>query len=571
LDGSRLHDIAVFLVKTIAVILLMFLTVLSPTLTFGAMYGNATNNSIGAIEAMLATSWVGITYSLIGGMPMCIIGSTGPVLAFTTALYNISETFGVNFLPFYAWSSVWIFFYCVIASFFDLTRFVRFATRFTDEIFELLIVSIFVMNALGDPFSQKGLMRYLDQNHHFHEQVSQADPEYSYMETALLSIILGIGTTWLIFFIRRVRFSSFCCGQGVRNILHDFAVTFSVATFTIIKQVAFPDVPVERLNVPESFEPTYQCCTESCVSQWPDDCPKQSEPYGARPWMVDFRDNSGNGWMPVAAAGPALLGFLLVYLDNGITWHLVNNKSHNLKHGEAYNYDLLLSGLFNLINGMLGLPWLVASTVPCLVHLEGLAEIDRDGNYLEVQETRLTMLFSHLMLAVSMIILDILTIIPIPVLYGVFLFMGLSILPRIQFWQRLLMMFQQPSKYHDLTSSNSVYYTEYMKPSRIHRFTLIQILLFGLIFVVQNFHVTSLVFPLMTLLCIPARLVLLPKLFNGWELLLLDGEETDIHRWVRRKERTIQLQFGSNGSHVASGGGTNTSMSDDDDNLVEDC
>jgi hypothetical protein len=49
--------------KTVAVTLLMFITVISPTLAFGATYGNVTSNLIGPIETMLATSWVGIAYS----------------------------------------------------------------------------------------------------------------------------------------------------------------------------------------------------------------------------------------------------------------------------------------------------------------------------------------------------------------------------------------------------------------------------------------------------------------------------------------------------------------------------
>jgi hypothetical protein len=55
--------------KTVAVTLLLFITVIAPTLTFGAVYGKVTKNSIGAIETILATAWVGITYALIGGMP----------------------------------------------------------------------------------------------------------------------------------------------------------------------------------------------------------------------------------------------------------------------------------------------------------------------------------------------------------------------------------------------------------------------------------------------------------------------------------------------------------------------
>ena len=56
--------------KTVAVTLLVFISVIAPTLTFGAVYGNVTDNQIGTVETILATSWVGVTYSLIGGMPL---------------------------------------------------------------------------------------------------------------------------------------------------------------------------------------------------------------------------------------------------------------------------------------------------------------------------------------------------------------------------------------------------------------------------------------------------------------------------------------------------------------------
>jgi len=55
--------------KTVAVTLLMFISVVAPTLTFGAVYGKVTESQIGAVETILATAWVGMSYSLIGGMP----------------------------------------------------------------------------------------------------------------------------------------------------------------------------------------------------------------------------------------------------------------------------------------------------------------------------------------------------------------------------------------------------------------------------------------------------------------------------------------------------------------------
>ena len=66
------------------------------------------------------------------------------------------------------------------------------------------------------------------------------------------------------------------------------------------------------------------------------------------------------------AAGPALLAFILVFLDDGITWHLINSPHHKLTHGEAYNYDTIIIGIAIAVNSLLGLPWLVAATVRSL-------------------------------------------------------------------------------------------------------------------------------------------------------------------------------------------------------------
>jgi len=53
-----LSEMTNFNQKTVAVSLLMFISVIAPTLTFGAVYGRNTENQIGAVETILATSWV---------------------------------------------------------------------------------------------------------------------------------------------------------------------------------------------------------------------------------------------------------------------------------------------------------------------------------------------------------------------------------------------------------------------------------------------------------------------------------------------------------------------------------
>jgi hypothetical protein len=204
------------------------------------------------------------------------------------------------------------------------------ATRFTDDAFALLIVSIFLMDAIGDPFSNTGILKYFQPNHPFHNNMRKEDPEYDYMTTALLSTVLGFGTTWLIFLFRGFKFTSFFCNQNVRTSLFDFSVTLSVIIFTCLYQFLFSSIPMEGLKVPSQFEPTFQCCDEACTLYWPTDCEGQEAPVGVRPWFADMGDLNGKAYIPIVAAGPALLAFLLVYLDNGITWHLINHPSNKL-------------------------------------------------------------------------------------------------------------------------------------------------------------------------------------------------------------------------------------------------
>ena len=111
----------------------------------------------------------------------------------------------------------------VLAAFVDLNRLIKYATRFTDEIFAFLIVSIFILDAIGNPTSSVGLLHYFNPNHTHHQKQLAEDPTYDYMTVALLSLILGFGTTFFAIMLRTVRYSSFCCNDYARSVITDFA------------------------------------------------------------------------------------------------------------------------------------------------------------------------------------------------------------------------------------------------------------------------------------------------------------------------------------------------------------
>ena len=517
-----------FNLKTVAVSFFLFFACIAPAITFGAIYEKATQNWIGATEMITATAWCGIVYSLIGGQPMIINGGTGPVLAFTEIIYKMSKSMGVPFLTFNAWIGLWVCLFMLVAAFFDLNRIVKHATRFTDEIFSLLISVIFIINALGSPFAPVGIYYYFEEDHASHELHQDKEVEhYSYMSTAFLSLLVCLGTVQLASSLRRAKFAPYMYNQMARNIVTDFAVVIAIIIMALVANILFPDVELESLNVPESFAPTYACCTAECKTNWPEDCPDLADPYKQRSWLVDLFDLNGKTWAVFVAAGPAILAFILVFLDDGITWHLINHPSHKLQHGSAFNYDTMVVGVMIAVNSMIGLPWLVAATVRSLNHINAMAEKTPEGKILSVQETRLTNLGIHLFCLVSIFALNLLKVIPVPVLYGVFLFMGLVSLATNQFWCRVTMLFMEPGRYPKEA------FTQFMEPRRIHLFTFFQLFLFILLYAVKAIKKIAIAFPLIIACCIPIRLYLLPKIFTKEELTLIDGDDEAIIRWLK--------------------------------------
>ena len=519
--------------KTVAVSFFLFFACISPAITFGAIYEKATKGWIGATEMITATAWCGIVYALIGGQPMMINGGTGPVLAFTEIIFKMAESIDVPFLTFNAWIGLWVCLYMLLAAFFDLNRIIKHATRFTDEIFSFLISTIFIINALGSPFAPVGIYYYFEEDHASHEK-HEDDEDYSYLSAAFLSLLICLGTVQLAFVLRRAKFTPYGYSQVVRNLITDFAVVIAIIAMTLVAAYLFPNIEVESLTVPGSFAPTFSCCTDDCRTRWPDDCLDQPEPFDQRSWFVDLFDLNDKTWVPVMAAGPALLAFILVFLDDGITWHLINHPTHKLQHGDAYNYDTVIVGIMIAVNSIIGLPWLVAATVRSLNHINAMAEKSPEGKILSVQETRLTHLGIHLFCLISIFALHILELIPVPILYGVFLFMGLVSMATNQFWNRINMLFMESSKLPREP------YTAYMETRRMHMFTAIQILLFGLLYAIKAIKKIAIAFPLVIACCIPIRLYLLPKIFTKEELIMIDGSEEDINAYLKANEQKTE-------------------------------
>ena len=180
------------------------------------------------------------------------------------------------------------------------------------------------------------------------------------------------------------------------------------------------------------------------------------------------------------------------------------------------------------INSLLGFPWLVSATVRSLAHLHAMADKNKDGKIELLRETRLTGLFVHLLMLCSLLFLPWLKLIPVPVLYGVFLYMGISSLNTNQFYGRIQMLFMNPSRYPETP------YTSYVDRKTLRFYTGIQLFFFVLLYAITSIEITAIWFPVSIAICIPVRRFLLPKVIASEALVLLDGEDHEIEEFTEK-------------------------------------
>lgn len=71
-----------------------------------------------------------------------------------------------------------------------------------------------------------------------------------------------------------------------------------------------------------------------------------------------------------------------------------------------------------------------------------------------------------------------------------------------------------------------------MDRHRIHLYTVLQLIFFAMLYSVKTIKAIAIAFPFFILLCIPARLYLLPCIFYEYELIVLDGSPEAVEAFV---------------------------------------
>ncbi|VDN51370.1 unnamed protein product [Dracunculus medinensis] len=513
--------------QSLAVTLFLFFANVTSIITFGAVMERALHHQIAAIENILCGGISGILFGLFSGQPLNILSATGPTLVFETILYDFCVTNNWEFLPFRFWVGVWTSAILVILVATDMSALVGLITRFTEEAFATLISIVFIIQSFqklfeisrespitNDPEAvfDSPCICFIDNATNIKVGSKKSDITLAECsdrhgeaiglqchfkpDVYMFSMLLTFGTFTLTYGLNIFRRTSFFSAIVIRNSVSDFGVFIAIVVMTSLSHYIGLDVPI--LNIPSNFRPTLN-----------------------RQWLINPMQITG--WSVVAVAIlPAIFYTILIVMDQQITAVIINRKDNKLRKSYGYHLDLFVIAALIVICSALGLPFYVAATVLSVMHVDSLrlqSDISAPGEkaqFLGVKEQRLTAIIAHVLIGLSVLLTPLIKLVPLPVLIGVFLYMGVVSMLGLQFVQRISMLFMSTKYQPDYT------WLRMVRMKRVHLFTFIQILSIVALFAVKYSKLISMMFPLMLVFMVILRMFVLEKIFTKQELIALD-------------------------------------------------
>ncbi|XP_063315373.1 band 3 anion transport protein isoform X1 [Pelobates fuscus] len=484
--------------QCLAAFIFIYFAALSPAITFGGLMAQKTQNWMGVSELMVSTAAQGILFCLLGAQPLLILGFSGPLLVFEEAFFKFCESQGIEYIVGRVWIGYWLILIVIIVVAFEGSFLVRFISRFTQEIFSFLISLIFIYETFANLY-KIFKAHPLQSNYNGTHLDPNAVPQPN---TALLSLVLMSGAFFIAFFLRQFKNSSYFPGK-LRRIIGDFGVPIAILIMVGV-DFSIKDTYTKKLSLPKGLSVSLPSNRSWFIP-----------PMGlSTPFPI---------WMMFASVVPALLVFILIFMESQITTLIVSKPERKTVKGSGFHLDLLLIVGMGGVCAFFGMPWLSATTVRTVSHANALTIMSKgDKPQIErVIEQRISALLVSLLVGLSILMEPVLTLIPLAVLFGIFLYMGVTSLNGIQLYDRILLTLKPP-KYHP----KEIYVTR-VKTLRMHLFTLSQVLCLAVLCVVI-FTPASLALPFVLILTVPLRRFLLPCIFNKLELTCLDGDNPTV-------------------------------------------
>uniref|UniRef100_A0AAR5Q1D6 Anion exchange protein n=1 Tax=Dendroctonus ponderosae TaxID=77166 RepID=A0AAR5Q1D6_DENPD len=521
-----------------AAAIFMYFAAVSGAIAFGGLMGIKTEGQIGISETLMATCLAGILFAMFCGQPLIIVGTTGPLLLFDESLYQFCQSQGFEFLTIRVYIGLWLAIIGIIVAAFEGSVLVKLFSRFTEDIFSALIVFLYIIESIQKIFfvydkhpilgdyceTEITVFRNATENDTlitenpninitdvlipvtYLEKVPTLDSSgrINQPNTALFCTILTLGTFAIAYYLKIFRNSHFL-GRSARRALGDFGVPIAIICM-VFMDFMLPEIFTEKLNVPKGLSPS-----NTTLRGWfiPPNGFKSPPPV----------------WVMFAAVVPAMLVYILLFMETHICELILDKKERKLQKGAGFHLDIVLICLTNVGCGFFGMPWMCAATVRSIAHASALTVMSRTHapgekpHLVEVKEQRLSSFVVATLIGLSVFMSPLLRQVPMAVLFGIFLYMGVASTDGIQLFDRLRLFFM-PVKHHPQAS-----YVRKVRTVKMHIFTFVQVMCLIMLWVVKS-TAASLAFPFFLILMVPLR-DQLKRIFSQKELRALDGDQPD--------------------------------------------
>lgn len=314
-----------------------------------------------------------------------------------------------------------------------------------------------------------------------------------------VSLSIALGTFWstakAIAFEKSMFFT-----PKIRRAFKDFGPVTVIIAFSGINQLkSIKKFGVPTLTVPSAFELA-----------------------GGRNFLVPFMTVPKK--IRLLCVLPAVLLTSLFFMDQNISARVVNREENGLKKGSAYNIDMVALGIITGVLSVFGLPWMCGATVQSMNHVRALTsqKFDEETGEMKIDgvcETRATGFAIHAMLAGSIHLLPMLTVLPIPVVSGVFLYLGRKLMTGNTFLQRILDSCAEVGR---LPKGHPI---NVLGRKKMNIFTIIQVLCLTGLWTFKQNSATAIFFPAVIGFLMALRTWILPRYFTEEDLVAL-GDPT---------------------------------------------
>nr|XP_054597971.1 sodium bicarbonate transporter-like protein 11 isoform X3 [Nothobranchius furzeri] len=508
------------LLKYMTTAIFLYIAILLPAIAFGSLNDESTRGEIDVRKTIIGQSIGGVIYSLCAGSPLVIPLTTAPLAIFISVIRGICDDYNLDFPAFYACIGLWNCLFLILGGIFNVSLLMKLFKRSTEEVIALFISIAFVVDAVKgtvkifhryyhsptlanrsiEDFPQGGDLLGGNRSKAVLGSVFNTFPESFIQctrERPVLCLLLMLGTLWMGYTLYQFKRSPFLHAK-VREVLSDCALPISVLLFSFIGSYLFSDIELPVFKVHD--RPIFN--------------------------VAPFERLSAMN--VVSAMGLGFLLALLIFIDQNIVVSLTNASENRLLKGTAYHWDLMLSGLINILMSVLGLPWMHAAFPHSTLHVRQLAFVEQrvEGGHLyetivQVKETRLTSLAANIFIGVSVLLLPLpLQWIPKPVLYGLFLYIALTSIDGNQMCDRMALLLKEQTSYPP------THYIRKVPQRKIHYFTFLQMmqLLVLCTFGMYPIPYMKMIFPLVMVLLIPIRNNVLPHIIEAKYLDIMDAQ-----------------------------------------------